>query len=128
MDQNKIDYFLARYRQLVPDELTDLHARRSSLADEAVVALDSVLAARGIDPHVLDRFTQQSATLGGDDTAGTTPPRSIAKMVAQFGIALVALLFVNVLVRVTLHWLGIAVLFCIGVYLAYTRFRAHKSR
>ena len=128
MDQVKIDYFLARYRQLTPDELTELHARRSSLADEAVAALDSVLAARGIDPHVLDRFAQQSATPGGDDVAGATPPRSITKMAGQLGIALVALLFVNVLVSAAPRWLSVAVLFCIGGYWAYARFKGHKGR
>lgn len=128
MDQDKIDFFLARYRQLEPDELTDLHARRSSLADEAVVALDSVLASRGVDPGVLERFAQPSSIPERDDAAGTVPPRSIAKMAGQLGIALVALLFVNVLVRATPNWLSIAVLLCVGGYWVYTRFKGRKSR
>lgn len=48
MDQSKLSYFTARYSALDRDELGDLVERRADLADEAIAALDQVLATRGL--------------------------------------------------------------------------------
>ena len=48
MDQSKLSYFTARYSALDHDELSDLVERRADLADEAIPALDLVLAQRGL--------------------------------------------------------------------------------
>ena len=48
MDQSKLSYFISRYSALDRDELGDLVERRADLADEAVAALDQVLAQRGL--------------------------------------------------------------------------------
>jgi hypothetical protein len=47
MDQSKLSYFTSRYSALDRDELDDLVERRGDLADEAIAALDHVLAQRG---------------------------------------------------------------------------------
>lgn len=49
MNQEKISYFTARYSALDSDELGDLVLRRSDLDDEAGIALDKVLAEKGIN-------------------------------------------------------------------------------
>ena len=59
MDQDKLSYFVSRYRALDADELSDLHGRRGTLADEAIVALDTVLAEKGIDKGILARYSQK---------------------------------------------------------------------
>lgn len=48
MDQSKLSYFTSRYSALDRDELGDLVERRADLADEAIAALDYVLAQRGL--------------------------------------------------------------------------------
>lgn len=48
MDQSKLSYFTSRYSALDRDELGDLVERRADLADEAIAALDQVLAQRGL--------------------------------------------------------------------------------
>ena len=48
MDQSKLSYFTSRYSALDRDELGDLVERRADLADEAIAALDHVLAQRGL--------------------------------------------------------------------------------
>ena len=47
MDQSKLSYFTSKYSVLDHDELGDLVERRADLADEAIAALDLVLAQRG---------------------------------------------------------------------------------
>lgn len=47
MDQSKLSYFTSRYSAFDRDELGDLVERRADLADEAIAALDLVLAQRG---------------------------------------------------------------------------------
>ena len=48
MDQSKLSYFTSRYSALDHDELGDLVEKRADLADEAIAALDQVLAQRGL--------------------------------------------------------------------------------
>ena len=48
MDQSKLSYFTSRYSLLDRHELGDLVERRADLADEAIAALDNVLAKRGL--------------------------------------------------------------------------------
>lgn len=48
MDQSKLSYFTARYSALDREGLGDLVERRADLADEAIAALDDVLARQGL--------------------------------------------------------------------------------
>lgn len=48
MDQSKLLYFTSRYSALDRDDLGHLVERRADLADEAIAALDEVLAQRGL--------------------------------------------------------------------------------
>lgn len=56
IDQQKVKYFQTRYSELEGDELNELNARRETLADEAVVALDSVLKEKGISTALIAKF------------------------------------------------------------------------
>ena len=54
LDPSKIAYFEQKFESFDAEELGDLVARRSSLADEAIEALDRVLAKKGLkDADVL---------------------------------------------------------------------------
>jgi hypothetical protein len=48
MDQEKIAYFSAKFGAYDQDQFEELVSRRQSLADEAIEALDRILAARGL--------------------------------------------------------------------------------
>lgn len=48
MDQSKLSYFTARYSALDREELGDLVEKRNDLAEEAIAALDDVLARQGL--------------------------------------------------------------------------------
>ena len=61
MDQLKLSYFTSRYSALDRDELGDLVKRRADLADEAIAALDQVLAQRGLSQT--DVFTPPAPIL-----------------------------------------------------------------
>jgi hypothetical protein len=62
MDEQKVQFFLARYGSLTGDELAALYSRRNTLSDEASAALEAVLSDRGIDPVVLARFSNAADT------------------------------------------------------------------
>jgi hypothetical protein len=49
MDQNKLDFFVSQYQGLDEYGLLEVDKKRATLAEEAVVALDKVLAARQVD-------------------------------------------------------------------------------
>jgi hypothetical protein len=59
MDQEKIEYFISRYRSLDGDELAELNSRRTNLAEEAVAALDTVFIEKGLNVGVLERFAEK---------------------------------------------------------------------
>lgn len=61
MDQDKISFFISRYKTLDGDELTELHSKRDSLVEEAVVALDTVLSDKGINKDILAIYSPKPA-------------------------------------------------------------------
>ncbi len=56
MDPKKLSHFVARYRAMDGDELVELHGKRENLAAEAVAALDTVFAEKGINQDILARY------------------------------------------------------------------------
>lgn len=72
MDQNKIAYFLQRYRAANQEEFADLLGRRDSLAEEAEAALAQICSERGIrvpdsstahEPSLKDRKIQTELSI-----------------------------------------------------------------
>ena len=63
MDQSVISHFEAKFGALDNDELGDVVSRRSDLSDEAVEALDRVLASKGLKDLDLLPAPQPSALL-----------------------------------------------------------------
>lgn len=70
MDQSKLSYFTSRYSALDRDELGDLVERRADLADEAIAALDQVLAQQGLSqadvyspPAPIPKKTEEQETV-----------------------------------------------------------------
>lgn len=59
MDQDKLSYFISRYKALDGDDLAELHSRRDTLADEAISALDTVLSEKRIDKDILARYSEK---------------------------------------------------------------------
>jgi len=62
MDKEKLDFFTARYQALDEDAILELHGRRDTLAEEAIVALDAVLAEKGVNKDVLAHEAESRAT------------------------------------------------------------------
>lgn len=58
MDQDQLSFFLSKYRTLDGDDLNDLFNRRASLVTEAILALDTVLAEKGINKDLLERYSK----------------------------------------------------------------------
>lgn len=56
MDSTRIEEFSARYEMLDQWEIAELHSRRNSLTPEACIALDQVVAKRGIDLAKLEQI------------------------------------------------------------------------
>lgn len=61
MDKHKLAEFSAHYQRLDDGEIVDLHARASSLTEEARTALDAVMADRGIDPEKIRQEVAKEA-------------------------------------------------------------------
>ncbi len=82
MDQDKLSYFVSRYRTLDPDGLSALHSRRGTFTDEAIVALSAVFAEKGIDKDVLGRYLQKPS--------GVEPPTEpeLARMLSKGKLAM----------------------------------------
>ena len=57
MDQDKLSYFISRYKTLDGDNLAELHSRRDTLTDEANLALDTVLSQKGINKDILASYS-----------------------------------------------------------------------
>lgn len=66
LDEARVSYFKARYSSLDGDELWELNARRDTLADEALVALDRVMVDRGINADVIEKFQPVEPPLTDD--------------------------------------------------------------
>jgi hypothetical protein len=58
MDQDKLTYFISRYKTLDGDDLAELHSRRDTLAEEAILALDTVLSEKVINKDILGSFSE----------------------------------------------------------------------
>lgn len=63
MDQDKLSYFISRYKTLDGDDLAELHSRRGMLADEAILALDTVLSEKGINKDILASYSEKSSEI-----------------------------------------------------------------
>lgn len=72
MDQDKLSFFISRYKALDGDELAELHGRRDSLADEAVLALDTVLSDKGINKDILASYSEKPPETSGPSLAELT--------------------------------------------------------
>jgi len=57
MDEEKLKYFVSRYKELDGDELIELHNRRDTLTEEALLALDATLQGKGLNTDILSRFS-----------------------------------------------------------------------
>ncbi|MES2192184.1 MAG: hypothetical protein V4454_18855 [Pseudomonadota bacterium] len=66
LDEKQVSYFRARYSRLDADELAELNARRDTLADEALAALDVVMFDQGINPDVIQKFQPVKPVLTDD--------------------------------------------------------------
>ena len=77
MDNSKYAYFLAKFSAVNLDELHELVGRRDSLADEAIAALDTVIAERG-----LTTLAAHAGTASGDAVATQEQVAEIAKNTA----------------------------------------------
>jgi hypothetical protein len=86
MEQEKIEYFISRYRSLDGDELAELHNRRTNLADEAVAALDAVFLEKGLNANVLERFAEKPMPDAHKEVAVAWKPKIIqgAKVLSLF--------------------------------------------
>ena len=61
MDQDKLSYFTSRYKTLDGDALAELHGRRDTLVEEAILALDTVLTENGINKDILANYSETSS-------------------------------------------------------------------
>lgn len=59
MDQDKLSYFVSRFKTLDGDELAELHSRRDTLAEEAILALDTILSEKGINKDILASYSEK---------------------------------------------------------------------
>lgn len=76
MDSTRIEEFSARYETLDQWEIAELHSRRKSLTPEACIALDQVVAKRGID---LAKLVQIEAEELARETAYENQQELLAK-------------------------------------------------
>ena len=67
MDQSAVSYFKQKFDTHDADELGDLVARRSNLSEEAVEALNRVLAERGLNETDFFTAPRQNPTAMDDD-------------------------------------------------------------
>lgn len=122
MDQSKLSYFTSRYSALDPDELGELVERRADLADEAIAALDQVLAQRGLSqtdvytpPASLPPKTaeQEKAEVAKETKLAIELLRSWIATACKFMVAMVCIAPAQQLVRAVglgAVWAGLVVL------------------
>ena len=73
MDEQKVSIFEALYSPLDDEELVEMSIRRSTLVEEAVTALDRVIASRNLNiPAVAQRVAEEQAA----EVAVTRPTRA----------------------------------------------------
>ena len=58
MDQKNFMSFITRYREFDGDELLELHNRRDTLTEDAILALDAVLQEKGVSKDILSRYSE----------------------------------------------------------------------
>ena len=69
MDQDKLSYFISRYKTLDGDDLAELHSRRDTLTDEANLALDTVLSEKGINKDILASYSEKPSEVEAQSEA-----------------------------------------------------------
>jgi hypothetical protein len=124
MDQDKLSYFISRYKTLDGDGLAELLSRRDTLADEAVVALDTVLSEKGINKEIFASYSNKPLEVSAPSEAELVHRLLNGKLatVCKLAFALAAWSPVNYalnLSRVVLNPLWLGLLFVALCYAGY---------
>ena len=120
MDKTKLDYFVSRYSEFDEDALAEVCSRTDTLAEEAAVALATVLAKRGIDRTLLIQRAKENE----DPLPRLEPKRSMRLMAAQLVGAAVVMVFANVVAQNTPNWVGLVVVLVVVLgFLGYWLYR-----
>lgn len=129
MDQSKLSYFTSRYSALDRDELGDLVERRGDLADEAIAALDQVLAQRGLSqtdvytppgPIPTRTAEQEEAEVVKETKLAIKLLRSWAATACKFMVAMICIAPAQQILRAVgsgAIWSGLVVL--VAAYVGY---------
>jgi len=122
MDGSKVAELSTYYANRHTDELLQLSAQRDTLTDDALCALERVLASRGMTNAQISEPNPPHETV-----EPVTKRFSWGSGLQVLGIWFVGSIFANVLAKNTPHWIGLLITIGFAGYLLY-RFSAKLKK